>query len=659
MNENQYHKNIFGFFQIFIYLFIGLDIYYNYLSQSYDHIAVFNRIHDAFSRLPVISDVRWSHLTVLGLTVFVSLATKSRKNINYDWNKHFTVPLVLGVLLFITSLAIFFFRPFSFVIDVSFYSITYLFGTVNIHVALSNLSKRVGTKLKDDVWNENEEAFKQNIDLVNDNDIFHVRLKYLYQKKVHDAVMNIDVFRGMAVMGLPGSGKTESIIIPYIKQVLSKGYSMLLYDYKFPDLAEIAYYHYLVNSQNDGPLSKHRFDVVNIDNIEKSRRCNPISPRYIKTLAQAMDTSAALITAMAKTEGQSVGSGKFFADSAINFLAAMIFFLAEHDRENGTRYCTLPHVIAMASNSYEKIFSALLQQDQLKVIVEPYKSAFENQALEQLEGQIATVRVNLAKIASYESFWVFSGDEVDFKVSNPDCPSILVLSNNPTTIESNSAFFASIISRCRVEVNQKHNIPCSFIFDEAPTVYLYKINELISTARSNLVSVVLGFQDLNQLIKDYGDKVAKVIQNVMGSIISGAVRSRESLDWLQPMFGKVKQVTQGMSVDRDRTSVSMNERLDSVIPSNKITNLNAGEVVAVVSTSKHTEFGDFKPNMFKGKVQLDLEAIKREKSKYIELPTYYKFKSEKQKQTVLKKNWNRIFNEISDLLDEYYIEQTD
>lgn len=650
MQENQYHKNIFGFFQIFIYLYIGVDIYYNYFSDQYSSNMVLSRINSGFDRLTLLNNVLVSHAFVLGMTVFVSIATKSKKNLNYDWNKHFTIPLVLGLLLFATSIVVYNANPFTNTVNAIIYSISYLFGTVNIHVAVSNLSKRVTAKLKDDIWNEDEEAFPQNEELIVADELFNLPIKYFYKKKVHSGWMNIDVFRAIAVLGLPGSGKTASIIIPYIKFVLNKGYSMLLYDFKYPDLAKIAYYHYLKNNHAGGTLEKHSFNVINIDKVEYSRRCNPIAPRYIKTLAQAMETAYTIMTSIAKNDGQAVGNSKFFIDSAVLFLSSMILFLSRYEKG---QYCTLPHVIALASQSYEDIFNCLMSVDELRAIVEPYKSAYENGALEQLEGQIATVRVNLAKIGTYESFWVFSGDDIDFKLSNSEKPSILVLANDPNTIETNSVFYSSIISRCRVEVNTKHNIPCAMVFDEAPTVYLYKIDQLIATARSNKVSVVLGFQELSQLYKDYGEKVAKVIQNVAGSVISGAVRSKESLDWLQPMFGKIKQVSQGISVDRDRSPVSMNERMDYVIPTNKITNQNPGEVVGVIASSKDFEYGKFRPNMFKCKVDIDFKQVKEEESHYVDTPKFYNFGSEENKKSILKKNWKKIFNEISEVVDEF------
>ena len=46
-------------------------------------------------------------------------------------------------------------------------------------------------------------------------------------------------------MGTPGSGKSYAVLNNYIKQHIEKGFSMLVYDYKFDDLTRIAYNHLL------------------------------------------------------------------------------------------------------------------------------------------------------------------------------------------------------------------------------------------------------------------------------------------------------------------------------------------------------------------------------------------------------------------------------
>ena len=211
---------------------------------------------------------------------------------------------------------------------------------------------------------------------------------------------------------------------------------MLIYDFKYPDLAKIAYYHYRLNHRKGGSLSNHSFHAINLDKVESSRRVNPLHPKYINTLADASETAEAIIYALIKTEKTS-GSSQFFTLSAINFLAACIYYFATY--EEG-RYSTLPHVLAFITMPYENIFNTLFSNPELHALLAPFRSAYDNRAIDQLEGQIGTVRINISRIATKEAFWVFSGDDFDLKISNPK--SVFVMANSPDTQSINSAFYA-------------------------------------------------------------------------------------------------------------------------------------------------------------------------------------------------------------------------
>ena len=455
----------------------------------------------------------------------------------------------------------------------------------------------------------------------------------------------MNVFRAILVMGVPGSGKSASVIIPYMKQMLAKGYSMLVYDFKFPDLGKIAYYHYMVNYINNGSLSNHSFHVVNLDSVEYSARINPISSKYIQNLADATETADAIVSALTKSD-RSSGSAQFFDTSAKNFLAACIYFFATY---KGGKYSTLPHVMAFIAQPYPFIFRILFSNPELKMLLAPFKSAFDNKAFEQLEGQIGTVRINISRIGTKESFWVFSGNDFDLKISNPQEPSVMVLANSPDTQSINSAFFAAILMRVTKLVNSKGNVPCSIVVDEAPTVFLHKIENLIATARSNKVSVILGIQEIAQLTMQYGREAANSITSIMGSILTGSVKSKESLDWLEKMLGKIKQVSTNVSIDRNKTSISLNEKNDNVIPASRIANLNAGEIVGLVAKENAEGYGEFQPNIFNCKINLDFEQLKTEEALYKDLPKVYHFGTKEQKHKILMANFEKINREIASL----------
>lgn len=264
-----------------------------------------------------------------------------------------------------------------------------------------------------------------------------------------------------------------------------------------------------------------------------------------------------------------------------------------------------------------------------------------------MEGQIGSVRINISRLATKETFWVFGANDFDLKISNP--PSVLVLANSPDSQNINSAFFASILLRVIRLVNNPGNNPCALVVDELPTLYLHKLDNLIATARSNKVAVMLGLQDLSQLQQQQGKETASTISSLMGSVISGAVRSKDTLDWLEKLFGRIKQTSQGLNIDRSKTGVNINERLDNLIPASKIANQNTGEVVAMVSRDNVETYGNYQTNTFKCKVTLDFKQINAEKAQYPSMPKFYDFGEAAERERFLLENLRRVYRDVESI----------
>ena len=188
-------------------------------------------------------------------------------------------------------------------------------------------------------------------------------------------------------------------------------------------------------------------------------------------------------------------------------------------------------------------------------LMAPFKSAYDNNAMDQLEGMVGTLRVNAARLVSQEAYWVFSGDDFDLKVSDPAKPSYLIIANDPEKEQVIGSLNALILNRLTTRVNsgQGKNVPVSIIIDELPTLYFHKIDRLIGTARSNKVSVTMAFQELPQLEADYGKNGMQKVITTCGNVFAGSARNKETLEWLQnDIFGKVKQTTQSISINDER-----------------------------------------------------------------------------------------------------------
>ena len=556
MQEQQNQIKIYDFFQKMVYGVVTLDCLILFFQNA--EIPVLSNILQSFAKMGVFFPPINAKLSTLVLITLVAIGTRAKKKRDLDATKEIFLPISVGLIMIISSLALVwgagnpnlpYVVPYLNGYQLGYLLLSYA-GTMITQKGADSISKLMQTKMDKDRWNTEEESFDQNRELVETPTSVNIPYKFRYKKQTHQGWMNIDPFRGSMVIGVPGSGKTFGVINPAIRQLVGKGFCLCIYDFKFPSLGEIAYYHHLLKKKTD-PNYKHKFHVVNLDEVEYSRRVNPFKKEYINTLAQAQEMAESMVSALQKG-GSSGGGGseQFFTQSAVNFLASTIYYFATY--ENG-KYSDLPHILAFMNRSYEEIFDTLFTNEELVSLMSPFKSAYENKAFDQLEGQIGTIKIFLSRLATKESFWVFSGDEVQLKISDPENPSILILASNPRTQDINSALYSAVLNRVISQINDKGNLYSGLIADEFPTIYIHKIDNLVATARSNKVAVMLGLQEQPQLRQFYKKEVAETISAIMGNILSGAVRDKGTLDWLEKLFGKIKQKSYSESISNQGT----------------------------------------------------------------------------------------------------------
>lgn len=653
MEEGKDLQKLYGFFQLTFYVIVALDLFvYIFLSDIPN--GYINMIGGKIAGLSFFAKPIYTKLLLILIGCLVAIGTKAKKDLEIDKNKAIIYPLAFGLLMVLGSIIfldlninkpdVFFHLTWMEII----YCLFSLVGAVLTLTAMDNISKIIKSNFGKDVWNVESESFMQETEKLETETSVNIPMVFYHKKKVHNGYINFNPFRGTFVIGVPGSGKSFGVINPAIRQMISKGFTMCLYDFKFPDLGKIAYYHYLLAKQK-GTIPNHKFYVINLNDVEKSCRINPLNKKYIRTLAEASEISDALVSALKKGDS-SGGSDQFFTQSAVNFLSSCVYFLAKH--EDG-KYSSLPHLLAFLNRTYEEIFSALLTNKELQSLLSPFQSALQKKAYDQLEGQVGTLKIFISRLATKESFWVFSDEDFNLKISDKENPAILILASDPQTQNINSALYSLVLNRLTALINDKGNLPTAIVVDELPTLYIHKIENLISTARSNKVAVLLGLQELPQFQQHYGKDASATIQSVNGNILSGAVRNKETLDWLERLFGKIKQVGEGLSIDRSKTSVSLNEKLEALIPAGKIANQQTGEMVGMVARDDEgKEFtGEFKPSAVHCKINLNIDAIKYEENNYKQLPKYYNFKGKKDE--VLDKNFEKIIDDIDKIIDQF------
>lgn len=657
MEESKEQQSLHRFLQFGIYLSVALDI----LLFVYAHKIIGNAASvryglshflERIDRIVIYHHPLNSKLFTLILICLVSVGTLSRKKKDLNPKNAIAYPLTVGLLIFMGGLWFYGQNGQDIFPNTSWYDAGYMacafFGATLIHVAMDNVSKIISSNLGKDKWNIEGESFMQATKPKITPYSVNIPMLFYYKRKVRKGYIVLqNLFRALIVVGVPGSGKSFGVIIPVIKQLIANQFTLCLYDIKFPDLGKIAYYHYLLAKQK-GKCKDYRFHVINLNDPEKSRRINPWKKEYLNTLADASETAEALVEAMKKGD-KSGGSDQFFTQSAINFLAACIYFFSKYE---GGKYSSLPHVLAFLNCSYEDIFGTLFSNNELSSLLSPFMTAYKAKAFDQLEGQVGTLKIFISRIATKETFWIFSGDDFDLKISDPRNPAVLVLANDPSTQSINSSCYSVVLNRITRLVNSKGNLPLGIIIDEAPSLYIHRAEVLIAQARSNLVALLLGIQSLQQLQQQYGKETAATLTSVVGNVLSGSVQNKDTLDWLERLFGKVKQVGESLSIDRTKTSLSLNEKLEPLIPAGKIASLKAGEMVGLLAgdaVEKYT--GQFEPSAVNCRINLDLKAIKKEEAAYRELPDFYDFKGRKEE--ILLQNFNRINTEVREMIAQF------
>ena len=606
-------------------------------------LGIIDKILMNFQRTTgLFSSILWTKLFCVVFLALSCLGTKGVKEEKITWPKIWTV-LFSGFVFFFLNWWLLV-LPIGKIGVASLYIFTLSVGYICLLMGGVWMSRLLKNNLMDDVFNTENESFMQETRLMENEYSVNLPTRFYYKKKWNNGWINVvNPFRASMVLGTPGSGKSYAIVNNYIKQQIEKGFAMYIYDYKFPDLSEIAYNHLLHHL--DAYKVKPQFYVINFDDPRKSHRCNPINPAFMTDISDAYESAYTIMLNLNRSWIQK--QGDFFVESPIILLAAIIWFLKIY--EDG-KYCTFPHAIEFLNRPYAQIFPILTSYDELANYLSPFMDAWEGGAQDQLQGQIASAKIPLSRMISPALYWVMTGDDFSLDINNPNEPKVLVVGNNPDRQNIYSAALGLYNSRIVKLINKKKQLKSSVIIDELPTIYFRGLDNLIATARSNKVAVCLGFQDFSQLTRDYGDKESKVIQNTVGNVFSGQVVG-ETAKTLSERFGKVLQQRQSMTINRNDKSTSISTQMDSLIPASKISNLTQGMFVGAVSDNFDERIDQ---KIFHAEIVVDSAKVSAEMKAYQPIPVIVDFKNEdglnKQKESI-EANYRKVKEEILSLVD--------
>ncbi len=630
INEPRELQKLHEGFRFFSYLLLFLTLYIQQISffRTYGiYIAELEPILEKLMRIGFLSQSIQSKLVCLGVLAITCIGTKARKERELEVST-LLVQILSGLILYWGSL--FFLQRHAPV-----YLGTSFFGFIMLNIGFDNISKLINVNLMKDRFNEENESFPQE-KTVKENE-FSVNLStlYFYRNRWQEGWINIvNPFRGTIVIGTPGSGKSFSVVLPFIRQHLAKGFSLCVYDFKYPDLSEVTYNHFLKAKKKKWLPEHAQFYVINFDDIRKSYRCNPLAPELMESPIDAFESSRTVLYNLNKDWIRR--QGEFFSESAVSFFAAVIWFLKRF--QNG-EFCTLPHAIELLQLDYDDLFEVLSQEKDVVNIINPFINAHKRGAHEQLEGQLGSLKIAISKIISREIYWICSGNDFSLDINNPRHPKVVCLANNPLRIEMYGAVLSLFITRLLKVINQKNRHKSSLIFDELPTIYFRGLDTLIATARSNRISTLLGVQTIDQLIRDYGKEQANAILTNIGNVFAGQSVG-ETARFIQNRMGKILQERQSVNINRNTQSTSFSTQMDYLVPEGKIATLPQGFMVGQVTDNFGEQVGQKNFNCL---ILADEKALEQEEKHFVPIPDFYDFDNMNE---VLERNRNRIQNDI-------------
>ncbi len=501
-------------------------------------------------------------------------------------------------------------QPVLFWCSLAIYALGFFFsvsGAVHLFQVMD-----YGNEAEDDPFNDKNETFRQTEKRIDTPYSVNIPYDYRYKGKLRRGWINfVNLFRALLIIGTPGSGKSFALIEEIIEQFIDKGFTLLIYDFKFDTLSKIAYNYWLQKKERLKALKSGeradlpKFFTLSFDDIEKSHRCNPIDPYLMRNQTDAADAATIIMKNLNKDW---IKRSDFFSKSAISFVSGLIWYLKKKSEESGKNICTLPHVITLSTVNIEYLLTIMMREVEVRSLMIPFKDAMERQAGQQLAGQTASAQISLSMLANKEIYYIMTGNDFRLDINNPKKPKIVCIQNNPDRSEIYAAPIGLYINKILQVVNKPGGRPLGLILDELPTVFIMGLRKIIDTGRSHYVATVLGIQSITQLIADYGRELAEVIFDNCSNVFSGAAKG-ETARRISDIFGRIHQEKKSKAVSNNDTTVNFSTILSELLPKSKITSMSTGHFGGIVAdTFEHPIeqklcFGLLRPNMESKKIQ--------------------------------------------------------
>jgi hypothetical protein len=623
---------------------------------SFINSSIFLNLSKSFKKLPFFANFFVAKILALSFVLVACFGPQSRKDNKIRIQKAL-IFLFLGILIYFLADVIYYLQTKNFIL----YILLTISGLVLSIQGGSWLTRALIFEVGEKVFNDDNETFPQNELLIQDDDWINFETEYIHQGEKRNGKLNVFPYRSTLVMGTPGSGKTFSILMPALEKSIQQGFAAFVYDFKFPDMTEVAYNTLLTYKPKGVP--KPNFYLINFEDVTRSHRCNPIDPKY---LVKQLDADTYATTLLFNLNRDWIKRQDYFVNSAISITKTIIWYLKIVSDENRDNYlkahklnpnlkpnrfcnvCTLPHLIEFLAQPTDKIFPILKKYPALESLMSPFADALEKEVYEQLAGQVSSAQIALGRLIDPSLYWVLSGNYFSLDLNDEQNPKVLCLGNNP----KNAMVYGAALGLFNVTVsslvNQKGRRKLGIFFDELPTIYFMGLRQLITTARANKVAPWIGIQDISQLKLDYGQEEAKAITSTIGNLISGQVLE-ESAKNVSERVGKILQIRKSSTDSRNDLTINTSTQLESAVPPSKMANLSQGHFVgALADTHEHP----IERKIFHAKVKVNMELV-RKRAKGRKIPVIYHFEEMfgKSEQEVLNQNFEAIKNDIVKLIE--------
>lgn len=397
---------------------------------------------------------------------------------------------------------------------------------------------------------------------------------------INRAVTIRNPFAGIFISGGAGSGKSKSLIEPLIKEAGKKDYTGIIYDFKWPELAQ-----YVATAYQDSPVKQYYF---NFDDLNRSHRINPIAPELMTKESFAREFAFCIL---ANLNPQMISRPDFWSDNSTTLLTAIFWYL----REKHPVFCTLPHAIAMALQpNMEALLMELSTVPKCADMISSIMTAFERGADNQLAGVLSSLQVSLSKINLDEIYYLMSGSDFSLQLNDPESRGILTIGNNPQLSTTYAPIIGLILTSVSKQLNRPGKEKSVFMLDEFPTIYVPNVEQLPATARSNKVATILACQDITQIVDRYGKEKAETILSNLGNQFYGRTPNPQTARRVSEIFGKTDREVlsssrEGGIFGGDEITTTTTTRTEEIVKMQEVAQLNTGTFFTILSEGEHRQ----------------------------------------------------------------------